>query len=54
MAKGMPKEATFVLACGALLWDLVQAAKHRQTCPRCQGRDFLTVALDVAHLAQVA
>ena len=51
MAKG---DAKFVLAFGALLWDLWQADKHKRTCPKCQGRDFLAIALDVAHLAQTA
>jgi len=54
MAKRVPKGAAFLLACVGLAWDLSQAARHRQTCPRCQGRDFLTIALDVAHLAQAA
>jgi hypothetical protein len=54
MAKGMPGEIKFALACGALLWDLWQADRHRQTCPRCAGRDYLAIALDVAHLVQAA
>ncbi len=54
MAKGMPKEVPFILACAGLAWDLVQADKHKRTCPKCQGRDFLAIALDLAHLAQTA
>ena len=54
MAKGVPKEVTFILACGGLLWDLWQADKHQRTCPRCAGRDYLEIALDVAHLVQTA
>ncbi len=42
------------LACAGLAWDLVQADKHKRTCPKCQGRDFLAIALDLAHLAQTA
>lgn len=54
MAKGMPNELKFVLAFGALIWDLSQADKHQRTCPRCADRDFLAIAFDVAHLAQTA
>jgi hypothetical protein len=54
MAKGIPAEIKFALAFGALFWDLRQADKHRRTCPRCVGRDYLTIALDVAHLVQAA
>lgn len=54
MAKGVPKEFKFILACGALFWDLRQAGKHQRTCPRCAGRDFLEIALDVGHLVQFA
>jgi len=52
MAKAVTKEVKFVLACGALLWDLWQAGKHQRTCPRCAGRDYLAIAVDVAHLVQ--
>ena len=54
MAKGIPSEIKFALAFGALLWDLWQADRHRQTCPQCSGRDYLAIALDVAHLVQAA
>ena len=54
MAKSMPNELKLLLAAGALLWDLLQAEKHRQNCPRCAGRDYLAIALDVAHLVQAA
>jgi hypothetical protein len=53
MAKGVPKEAALLLGVVALLWDLRQADQHKRTCPRCVGRDYLAIALDVAHLAQV-
>jgi hypothetical protein len=54
MARATPKEATFLLACGVLVWDPVQAGKHHQTCPQCAGRDFLDIALDVGHLIRAA
>lgn len=54
MAKRVPKEVKVLLACGALIWDLAQADKHRRTCPQCADRDMLTIALDVAHLLQAA
>jgi hypothetical protein len=54
VAKGVPKEVKFILACGALLWDLWQADKHQQACPQCAGRDYLAIALDVVHLVQAA
>lgn len=54
MAKGVSNEVKFVLACGALLWDLWQARNHQQSCPQCAGRDYLEIALDVVHLAQAA
>ena len=38
MAKAVPTEVKIVLACGALLWDLWQAARHQRTCPQCAGR----------------
>jgi hypothetical protein len=52
MAKGVPKEVTLLLGAVALLWDLWQANQHQRTCPQCAGRDYLAIALDVAHLAQ--
>jgi hypothetical protein len=54
VAKGVTKEVKVVLACGALLWDLWQASKHKRTCPQCAGRDYLAIALDVVHLVQTA
>ena len=54
MAKRVPAEAKFVLACVALLWDLRQAGKHQRTCPQCAGRDYLEIAFDVVHLVQTA
>jgi hypothetical protein len=35
----------------SLVWDLVQADEHRHNCPQCAGRDYLSIALDVFHLA---
>jgi hypothetical protein len=35
-----------------LIWDVAQAREHKHTCPKCMRRDYLTIALDVAHLAQ--
>ena len=37
-----------------LIWDLAQASEHQRTCPKCVGRDYLAIMLDVAHLAQAA
>jgi hypothetical protein len=37
-----------------LIWDLARGAEHQRTCPKCVRRDYLAVALDVAHLAQTA
>ena len=54
MAKGVPKGIKFILACSALLWDLRQADKHQRTCPRCAGRDYLAIAMDVMHLVEAA
>jgi hypothetical protein len=54
MAKAKPAEIKLAFACGALIWDLWQAAKHKQTCPQCAGRDYLSIALDVAHLVKAA
>jgi hypothetical protein len=54
MAKGIPTEIKLTLACCALVWDLRQADKHQRTCPRCVGRDYLEIALDVVHLVQAA
>jgi hypothetical protein len=54
MAKGVPNKVKFAIACGALLWDLWQADKHHRACSECAGRDYLEIALDVAHLVQAA
>jgi hypothetical protein len=54
MAKGVPKEAKFLLACAALLGDLWQADKHQRTCPQCVERDYVEIAFDVIHLVQAA
>ena len=53
-SKGIPKGAGLILALITLAWDLSQAAEHKRTCPKCMGRDYLTIALDVAHLVQAA
>lgn len=53
MAKTMPRELKIMLALAAVQWDLLQADQHRRTCPQCAGRDFLEIALDVAHLLKV-
>jgi hypothetical protein len=53
-SKGSSGWITMILATAGLIWDLVQADKHRQTCPQCMGRDYLSIALDVAHLAQLS
>lgn len=42
------------LALAALVFHIWQAGKHQRTCPKCRGRDLFTVALDFAHLIQVA
>jgi hypothetical protein len=47
------KDAVVFLGFVALALDLWQAAVHQRTCPKCMGRDYLQVALDVAHLAQI-
>jgi hypothetical protein len=54
VTRRIPKELMVLLACGALLWDLVQADKHQRTCPQCAGRDYVRIALDVMHLARLA
>lgn len=54
MSKRTTGELKFVLALGALAWDLWQADRHRRTCAQCAGRDYLQIALDVAHLAGAA
>ncbi len=52
MAKRTPKPGglVFLLSGIALIADLVKARQHQQTCPRCLGRDYLDIALDIAHL----
>lgn len=46
------KEVMLGLSVVALAMDLLQAARHRQTSPKCRTQDFLTVALDVGHLLE--
>jgi hypothetical protein len=48
------KALSFIGAIIALALDLSKAAEHRRTCPKCVQRDYVTVALDVFHLAEVA
>lgn len=40
------------LAGVALIVDLVAAWKHKRRCPQCMSRDYLAIALDVAHLLE--
>ena len=54
MKKSDIKALALLLALGGLLWDLATASEHQQTCPSCLGRDYLAIALDVAHLARFA
>lgn len=54
MSKSDWKSLSLLGGVVALAWDLTQAAEHRRTCPKCVGGDYLSVALDVAHLAQAA
>jgi hypothetical protein len=53
-SKGSPGGIGMILAVVGLIWDLVQADKHQRTCPQCMARDYLSIALDVAHLAQLS
>jgi hypothetical protein len=39
---------------GLLLVHLDRAVKHQRSCPRCAGRDFVAIALDVPHLWKFA
>lgn len=41
---------TFVLGLVALALDLAKAREHQKTCRKCLGRDYLEIALDLAHL----
>ena len=52
MAKRKPNPGglAFLLSGIALIVDLLKASEHQKTCPRCLGRDYLEIALDVAHL----
>jgi hypothetical protein len=52
MRKSGWKALGLAVSVTGLIWDLAQAAEHRRTCPKCVARDYLAVALDVAHLAQ--
>jgi hypothetical protein len=53
MAKSNASVGT-ILAVAGLILDLIQADKHQRTCPQCVGRDYLSIALDVAHLARLS
>ena len=44
----------FLLGILGLVADLAKASEHQQTCPRCLGRDYLKIALDVAHLWEMS
>lgn len=54
MAKRTPKPniggLVFFLGVVALVLDLAQAREHQKTCPKCLGRDYVEIALDLAHL----
>lgn len=39
-----------LLGGGLLLLHIDRAVKHQRTCPACEGRDFVAITLDVAHL----
>ena len=44
----------FLLGILGLVADLAKASENQQTCPRCLGRDYLKIALDVAHLWEMS
>lgn len=44
------KEIALGVSVLGLVMDLLQAVRHKQTCPKCRTRDFLAVVLDVGHL----
>lgn len=52
MAKKRPNIGglAFLLGLVALFADLAKARDHQQTCRQCLGRDYVDIALDVAHL----
>ena len=51
MAKRKPTPGLMVLLGSvAFAADLLKAYQHQQTCPKCLGRDYLAIALDIAHL----
>jgi len=54
MSKSDWKALSFIGAIIALALDLSKAAEHRQSCPKCIPRDYVTVALDIFHLAELA
>ena len=54
MSRSDWKALAFIGGMIALVFDLSKAIEHRQTCPKCIPRDYLTVALDVFHLAELA
>jgi hypothetical protein len=52
-SKSLSKQEVMLgLSVVGLVMDLLQAARHKQTCPKCRTRDFLAVALDVGHLLE--
>jgi len=51
---GVSKEVLIFLGLITLVLDLAKAREHQQTCPKCLGRDYLDIALDVAHLARLS
>jgi hypothetical protein len=53
MSKSGLKALAFIGGVIALVLDLSQAVEHRRTCPKCIPRDYLTVGLDVIHLAEL-
>ena len=53
MSKSDWKALSCIGAVIALVLDLSKAAEHRQTCPKCIPRDYVAVALDVFHLAEL-
>jgi hypothetical protein len=57
MAKRKPASIQgilFLLGIFGLIADLQKAREHQQTCPRCAGRDYLKIALDLEHLWRLA
>jgi hypothetical protein len=44
----------FLVGILGLVADLTKASEHQQACPKCLGRDYLKIALDVAHLWEMS